>query len=374
MNLEPVGVGIIGAGVISKYYLDNLVKFPDLRVVAIADLDVSKSKERAEQFGIRSTSITELLADEDIEIVLNLTVPSAHYDVSNQILRSGKNVWSEKPIALARHDALTLLTYAEQRGLRVACAPDTILGASLQTAQRTIRAGRVGDVKSAVAIMQSPGPEGGHPNPDFYFWPGGGPLLDMGPYYLSALVINLGPVSRVQAISSTARAARQVQIGPRAGESIDVMVPTQHMALLEFGDGARATLITSFDSGVWRDLLEIHGTDATLEVPNPNRFDGTGRVVPLHAEPEAVPAIGSTFGRGVGVLDLARSLRSGTTERASGQLALHVLDILLAIQRSAETGLPTEVSSTVVVPEPLDPAWDPTEKTLTTIAKGGDNA
>ncbi|KMS73380.1 oxidoreductase [Streptomyces viridochromogenes] len=364
MSSKRVGVGVIGAGVISRYYLENMTRFPDLNVLAVADLDPARARVRAQEFGLRPMLLHELLGSEDIQIVLNLTVPAAHFDVSARILVSGKHVWSEKPLATSRRDARLLLDKAARRGLRVACAPDTFLGGALQTAQRAVLAGRIGEPKSALAIMQAPGPEGTHPNPAFYFDDGGGPLLDMGPYHVTALVQTLGAVHRVSAVSSTARAVRRVLVGECAGTEFDVRVPTQHMALLEFASGARATLLTSFDSGIRRDLLELHGTEASLVVPDPNRFEGTGTFAPFHAPAQDVPAVGSTWGRGVGVLELARSIRAEVPERASGALAYHVLDVLLAIREAARAGTPVTIESTAASPAPLDESWDPTAATL----------
>lgn len=360
MSRDPVGVGVIGAGVISTPYLENMTKFPDLRVHAIADLDDARARARAAEFGLAATSVEDLLARDDVEIVLNLTTPAAHFAVSMQILEHGKHVWSEKPIALSLRDSGALLDEAERRGLRITCAPDTFLGAALQTAQRLIATGRIGTPTSALSIVQGPGPEGFHPNPAFYYDTGGGPLLDMGPYHVTALVQAIGAVERVSAVSSTALPARRVRVGVDAGTEFAVRVPTQHMALLEFGSGARATLITSFESGIRRNLLEIHGTEASLDVPDPNHFAGTGTLVPLHGASESVPAVGSTWGRGVGVLDLARSIRAGRPERASGALAHHVLDVLLSIEEAARSGKPVSVASTVAPPPLLDEGWDPT--------------
>jgi predicted dehydrogenase len=350
--------------VISSYYLENMIRFPDLRVHAIADLDHARAAARADEYGLTALSVDGLLSRDDIEIVLNLTVPAAHFAVSRQILERGKHVWSEKPIALSRREARALLDEADRRGLRMTCAPDTFLGGGLQTAQRTIVAGRIGEPTCALAITQSPGPEGAHPNPAFYYDTGGGPLLDMGPYHVTALVQAMGPVERVSSVSSTALPTRLIRVGADAGTEFPVRVPTQCMALLEFVSGACATVITSFDSGIHRDLLEFHGTKASLEVPDPNRFAGTGRFVPRHGEPEDVPAVGSTWGRGVGVLDLARAIRGEVPERASGALGYHVLDVLLGIEEAARAGQPVTLESTVASPPPLEESWDPTAATL----------
>lgn len=375
MSADRIGVGVIGAGMISSYYLENLTRFPDLRVVAIADTDHDRARARADEFGLSAISSQELLASDEIEIVLNLTPPAAHFEVSIQILGSGKHVWSEKPLGLTRDEGRTLVAEAGRAGLRVACAPDTFLGGVLQTAQRTVDAGRIGDPKSAVAIMQAPGPEHVHPRPAFFYDTGGGPMLDMGPYYVTALVQTMGPVRQVSALSSTALATRQVLVGPEAGTRFEVRVPTQFMALLEFESGAVGTLVSSFESAVRRDLLEISGTEATLQVPNPSRFEGSNILVPMRSEPEVIPTVGSTWGRGVGVLDLARSIRAGESERASGALADHVLDVLISIAEAATTGAPVTVESSAPSPPPLPENWDPTATTLRArgrTSSGGD--
>jgi predicted dehydrogenase len=359
MSAGRIGIGVIGAGVISSYYLENLTRFPELDVAAVADVDDERARARAVEFELSAVSAQELLASDEIEIVLNLTTPAAHLEVSTQILASGKHVWSEKPLAPTRDEAQTLLNEAGRAGLRVACAPDTFLGGVLQTAQRMVDAGRIGDPKSAVAIMQSPGPEHVHAGPAFFYDIGGGPLLDMGPYYVTALVQTMGPIRQVSALSSTAVPTRRVIVGSEAGTTFDVRVPTQFMALLEFESGAIGTLLSSFDSAVRRDLLELSGTEATLQIPNPSRFDGSNMLVPLRSEPEVVPTVGTTWGRGVGVVDLARSLREGGAERASGALGYHVLDVLLAVAEAAITGAPVTVESTVPSPCPLPETWDP---------------
>lgn len=364
MSADRVGVGVIGAGMISTYYLDNLTQFPDLSVVAIADLDRSRARAQADKYGLYALTVEELLESSEIEIVANLTTPAAHFDVSMQILASGKHVWSEKPLATNRHDARIMLDEADRRGLRVACAPDTILGSPLQVAQRAVAAGTIGELKSAVAIMQSPGPERVHPAPAFFYAEGAGPLLDMGPYYVTALVQTMGPVRRVRSTSSTARPARRVVVGAAAGSEFAVQVPTQYLALLDFASGATAALIASFDSGVRRDLLELQGTAATLDIPNPSRFEGVCRTVSIHEETFDLPSTRSNWGRGVGVLDLARSLRDGLPERASGSLAYHVLDVLVGLQEAAHSEEAVTIASTVAALVPLDEKWDPTAVTL----------
>jgi len=366
MNAGPVGVGVIGAGVISGEYLRNLTTFPDLAVRFVADLDTDRAEAQAEAFGVpASGTVAELLAREDIEIVVNLTIPAVHVEVGLQILRAGKHVWSEKPVALDRESGLVLLEEARRRGLRVACAPDTVLGSGLQTGLRAIADGRIGEPLTALAIMQSPGPESWHPSPEFLFDTGGGPLFDIGPYYLTALVHVFGPVRRVSATSSRSRATRVIGSGPRAGTQFPVNVPTAHSALLEFTSGASAVAMFSFESHLVRaGLIEITGTSGTLALPDPNGFDGHSQLWQDGGEPDVIDAVGPEYGRGAGVLDLARAIRSGTDERASAAVAFHVLDIMAAIADAAASGSTVELQSTVDPPETLPHQWNPTTRTL----------
>ncbi len=366
MTSGTVGVGVIGAGVISKQYLENLTRFPDLAVRFIADLDVERARAQAEAFGVPgSGTVAELLRRDDIEIVVNLTIPAAHVEVGLQILAAGKHIWSEKPIALDPQSGRRLLDEAARLGLRVACAPDTVLGAGIQTGLRTIDAGEIGTPLTALAIMQSPGPESWHPNPEFLFDVGAGPLFDMGPYYLTTLVHVFGPVRRVSATSSKSRATRVIGSGPRAGTEFPVNVPTGHSALIEFESGASAVTLFSFESHLARmGVVEVTGVTGTLGFPDPNHFVGASKLWRNGGEPTEIEAVGSTFGRGSGVLDLARAIRSGTPERAPGELAFHVLDIMAAITEAAASATPVELASTAAKPEPLPETWDPSSQTL----------
>jgi predicted dehydrogenase len=371
-----VGVGVIGAGVISAQYLGNLTTFPDLEVRFVADIDLERAKARAEEFGVPASGTTEeLLADDGIDIVVNLTLPSVHAEVDLAILAAGKHVWSEKPIATNAEDARRVLAAAEEAGLRVAVAPDTLLGAGLQTAFRAIADGRIGDPQTATTMVLNPGPDRWHPAPEFLFQAGGGPLLDLGPYYLSTLVTVFGSVVRVSAIGSIARPERVVESGPRAGTTFEVTVPTHSALLLEFEGGASAQATFSFQSAIPRPgFFEITGTTGAIVLPDPNMFEGdselwtleswkgvTGHDVPT---PERIPAEGATQSRGLGVLELARAIRAGVPERASGALAAHVLDVMLAAAEASETHAAVEVASRVAAPAPLPADWNPTERTL----------
>ncbi|SEE88930.1 Gfo/Idh/MocA family protein [Ruania alba] len=361
-----VGVGIIGAGVISTQYLKNLTSFSDLEILFIADLDVERARAQAEEFGVPGHgTVADLLAVDQVEIVVNLTIPAVHAEVGQQIVAAGKHQWSEKPLALDRASARALLDSAAAAGLRVACAPDTVLGAGLQTTFREIRSGRIGTPLNALVLLQNPGPESWHPSPEFLFDVGAGPLFDIGPYHLTALVHMLGPVTRVSATHSTARTTRVIGSGPKAGTEFPVNVPTHHSALIEFASGASAQAVFSFESTINRAKLEVTGTDGAFEVPDPNKFDGpTVYWAPGTKEASDIEAVGATSTRGTGVLELARAIRAGEPERASGEIAFHVLDVMIAISEAAASGTAVEVTSTVTVPDSLAEDWDPAAATL----------
>ncbi|TCO44262.1 Gfo/Idh/MocA family protein [Actinocrispum wychmicini] len=356
------GVGVIGAGTISDTYLQNLTSFPDLRVLAVADLDTERAAAQAAKHGIeRSGSVASLLDDPAIEIVVNLTVPAAHVEVGLAAIEAGKHVWSEKPLALDRPSARKLLDQARERDLRVACAPDTVLGAGLQTARRAVAAGRIGEPLTALALFQGPGPESWHPAPEFLFQAGGGPLLDMGPYYLTTLVHLFGPVRQVTGAGGRARDTRVIGSGPRAGTEFPVTVPTTVTALVEFTQGGSAQLVLSFDSALRRSgFVEITGTSGTAVLPDPNRFDGPTTLYTLgREEPEELVAQGHPASRGTGALELARAVRAGEPERASGEVAYHVLDVMLSIEESISSGRSVAVESAAAIPPPLPADWDP---------------
>ncbi|GAA2686532.1 MULTISPECIES: Gfo/Idh/MocA family protein [Actinosynnema] len=366
MSTGPVGVGVIGAGTISDTYLENLTAFADTRVVAVADLDPERAAAQAAKHGVeRSGTVEQLLADGEVELVVNLTIPAAHVPVGMAALDAGKHVWSEKPLGLDRGSAELLLAKARDAGLRVACAPDTVLGPGLQTARRAIDAGRIGQPRSALALFQTPGPESWHPAPEFLFQTGGGPLLDMGPYYLTSLVTVFGPIDHVTAAGGRARETRVIGSGPRAGTEFEVTVPTSVSALVSFEGGGSAQLVLSFDSALVRTgFVEVSGTAGTLVLPDPNRFDGVTALHAPGAEKEDLEPVGALAGRGTGALELARAIRAGVPERASGELAAHVLDAMLAIAESVESGRAVEVASTFAVPPTLPEDWDPFAATL----------
>ncbi len=360
----PVVVGVVGAGNISSEYLRNMTAFPDLDVRFVADMDQARARGQADAFGVtRAGSLAELLADDEIELVVNLTIPSAHVEVAILAIDAGKHVWSEKPFALDRGDGARLLEAARAAGRRVACAPDTFLGASLQASRRFVETGGLGRPMTALTLVQGPGPESWHPNPDFLFQDGAGPLFDIGPYYLTTLVQLFGPVARVVATTSKSRDSRMVGSGPRAGQRFDVTVPTHVGALYEFESGQTAMCVFSFDSQLQRTQFEVTGTDATLVVPDPNQFSGD-LVVHRADAVETVASIAAKGTRGTGVAELAQAIRADRPERASGELGFHVLDVMVSTIESGERNEPVDVASSVEVAPIMPEDWDPRVRTL----------
>jgi len=357
-----IGVGIVGAGVISDQYLRNLTRFPEVEVRFVADIDLPRAAAQAEKYGVPgSGTVDELLKRDDVELVVNLTIPSAHTEIGHRAVAAGKHVWSEKPVALDSKSARRLLDAAAAAGVRMACAPDTVLGAGVQTALRSIARGDIGEPLTATTIFHVPGPDAWHPNPDFLFAAGAGPLFDIGPYYVTTLVHVFGSGTRVHAVSSKSRETRTVVKGARAGEVFPVEVPTHHAALIEFGPGRSSQSTFSFQHALPRQgFVEINGTEGTIVFPDPNVFDGDSILWRNgQDEPETITATGATCGRGTGVVELVRAIRAGRPERASGVVAAHVLDILLGIRDAAASGDPVSIGSTVEPIPPLPEDWSP---------------
>lgn len=351
-------IGVIGCGTISKTYLQVAKRLEILEVIACADILPERARERATEFGVpRALSVADLLADPEIQIVVNLTIPRAHGEVGLAALAAGKSVYNEKPLAVTREDARRMLEVAARAGLRVGSAPDTFLGGGLQTCRKLIDEGTIGEPIGAVAFMTNHGHEHWHPDPDFYYQPGAGPLFDMGPYYLTALVSLIGPVRRVSGSARISFPERTITSQPRAGTRIKVNTPTHVAGVLDFASGAVATLITSFD--VWAANLpriEIYGSEGSLSVPDPNTFGGPVRLwLPSTREWTEVPlSHGYTQNsRGLGVADMAYALRSGRPHRASGDLAYHVLDVMHALYDASQQSRHVTVSSTCERPAPL---------------------
>ncbi len=351
---------------ISDQYLASLTRFPDVDVVAIGDQFPEAARARAAEYGVPVAGEVDLvLAQDDIDIVVNLTIPQAHAEVAQLAIAAGKHVYNEKPIALDSDSAAELLHAAAQANLRVGAAPDTFLGAGWQAVRRAVARGDIGEPQTSLTLMQQAGPESWHPNPAFLFQRGAGPLFDIGPYYLTGLIQLFGAVTRVAAISGRARAARVVGSGPRAGQTFAVDVPTHISAGLSFTDGRSATSIYSFDSPLRRILFELTGTEATLGLPDPNTFGGD--LLIRHREDDDWRTLASTVPlstRGTGVLDLARAIREDRPHRASGALAAHVLDIMVGAIDAAEHHQVVTLTSNVEPAELLPDDWDPHSATL----------
>ncbi|MGR3875676.1 Gfo/Idh/MocA family protein [Streptomyces graminifolii] len=369
----PVGVGVIGAGNISDQYLQNLARFPDLQVLTIGDLDPDRAKAQAHKYGLpHGGTAAEVLAHDGVHIVVNLTIPAAHADISSQAVAAGKHVWSEKPLAIDRASAKALLDQAAAAGLHIGVAPDTVLGPGLQTARRAIERGDIGQPLSAQTVMQTAGPDAWHPNPEFLFARGAGPLFDMGPYYITTLLNLFGSVERVAAVGSTSRSTRTIRAGERAGTAFGVEVPTHVCALAQFAGGAVSQSVFSFDSPLTRvGIVEVTGTEGTMLLPDPNRFTGEARITRAPAaqtdrEPvwHTLPPTGPEAGRGLGVLDMARAIRTGKPYIATGDVGYHVLDILTSIDEAIATGESVRLKSTIETIPLLDETASPFEATL----------
>ena len=350
---QQLRIGVVGLGGISRAYLRTLQRLPELEVTALADLDRARAESAlASAPGARVLSTPDLVASDDVDLVLNLTVPAAHAEVALAAVTAGKHVYGEKPFTATIEQARAVLDAAGQ--LRVGCAPDTVLGTGVQTARQAVEDGLIGRPVAANAAFVSPGHERWHANPEFYYRDGGGPLLDMGPYYLTALIHLLGPVKRVVGVSSRSRDARVIGSGPRAGTMFDVEVATHVAGILIHETGAVTTLVTSFDVvDSAQPKIEIHGDQGSISVPDPNDFDGhvnlrqsgddTWRPLP--------PSAGfRDGGRGIGVADLAASLIEHRPHRASADVALHVLDIMLTVLAAAEQKSSLEVQSSCARP------------------------
>jgi predicted dehydrogenase len=351
-------VGIVGCGNISDIYFEAGHKFEVVDIVACADLVPERAQGKAKKHGVpRVCNTEELLTDPDIEIVVNLTIPKAHAEVGLAAVEAGKSVYNEKPLTIERDDGARLLQLARQKGVRVGCAPDTFLGGGLQTCRRVIDEGLIGHPIAATAFMMNHGHEDWHPAPEFYYQVGGGPMFDMGPYYLTALVSLLGPVIRVTGSTQTSFPERTITSEPKRGQTVKVEVDTHVAGLLDFGCGAVGTIITSFD--VWAHALpfvEIYGTKGSLSLPDPNTFGGKVRLRrSRQPEWEDVPLTHAYVenSRGLGVADMAYALRSGRPHRASGEMAYHVLDIMHAIHDASEQDRHVSLKSRCQRPAPM---------------------
>jgi len=357
MAEDKVKVGVVGCGNISGIYCQAGKVFENIEIAACSDLVMERAEARAKEYGIpKACPVRELLADPGIEIVLNITIPKAHAQVGMAALKAGKSVYNEKPLAVMRREGRGMLELAKEKGLRVGCAPDTFMGGGIQTCRKLIDDGWIGRPIAAAAFMMSHGHEGWHPDPAFYYQPGGGPMFDMGPYYLTALVSLLGPVRRVSGEARITFPERVITSEPKRGERIQVEVPTHVAGVMEFASGAVGTIIMTFD--VWGanlPCIEIYGTEGTLSVPDPNGFGGPVRVKRQGGEWCDMPLthIYAEQSRGLGVADMASAIRSGRPHRASGELAYHVLDVMHAFHDAGRKDRYVELESACERPAPL---------------------
>lgn len=357
LHQQPVTCGVIGCGKVSGQYLRAMAGTTILDVVACADLDPARARAAAAAHGVPGVvSVEELLADDAVELVVNLTPPQSHAEVSLRAVRAGKSVYTEKPLAVAGREGVELLEEASARGVLIGCAPDTFLGPPAQTARHAIEQGLIGKPIAASAAILGPGHERSFPDPEVFYRRGAGPLMDLGVYHLTTLVSLLGPVQRVYGMHETFVPTRSVDIGPRAGSTFQSEVPTHFAAVLRFEQGTIATLVASFE--VWRSGmpdLEIYGTQGTLALPDPNRFTGPVRhwAARGSAWTDLPEAVTGPRGRGIGVVDLAHALRGIAGQRASGALGLHVLEVMLAVETAWERGIEQRIRSACARPPPL---------------------
>ncbi|SEQ55307.1 Predicted dehydrogenase [Loktanella sp. DSM 29012] len=366
-----MNIGLIGCGNISAAYLGLAPTFKDIRFVAVSDMNEEVALARAAEFGVKARTVTDLLASDDIDIIVNLTIPDAHYDVTKRILDAGKHAYTEKPLVLTLKQGKSLTDLAAAKGLRIGSAPDTFLGGAHQQARQIIDDGGIGRVTSGTAHFMGPGMEMWHPNPDFFFKPGGGPVLDMGPYYITNLVQLIGPVKRVGALATAAQTERTITSQPRAGETIPVQTPTTIHALLEFENGAAITLNVSWDVKAHRHAnMELYGSDGTLFVPDPNHFGGALEQSDAAGTITEVPVWDHPFGRvnweldgknpranyrTAGLADMAAAIEADRPHRCALDLAVHVTDVMTSILKSGETGKFIDMTTTCERPAALSP-------------------
>ena len=370
--MDRLRIGIIGCGNISGAYLRLAPLYAGMEVRAVADIKTDAANDRGREFGIQVLSIEDLLASDEIDIVVNLTVPDAHYSVSKEILGAGKHVYTEKPLTLTLEEGLSLQKLAAERNCRIGSAPDTFLGGAHQQARALIDEGLIGEIVAGTSHVMSHGMEHWHPNPDFFFLPGGGPVLDVGPYHITNLIQLIGPIRRVAALASAAFQTRTIRTdGPRMGEAIPVRTPTNVHALLEFDSGATVTLSASWD--VWahgHSNMELYGTAGTLFVPDPNFFGGSLDHAGQDSRVKSIAGWDHPFGRpneahaklgplsnyrAAGLADMARAIFEDRPHRCSLELALHAVDAMTSILRSAEEQAWQSLSTSCPRPDPLGP-------------------
>lgn len=357
LGMTPVKVGVIGCGNISAAYLKAAKAFPILDIVALADMNPAAAETRAAEFDLAPRSVQKTLADPSIEIILNLTVPKAHVEVGLSAIAAGKHVYSEKPLGVTVAEARRLMEAARAKGLSVGAAPDTFLGGGQQRARQCLDEGRIGAPVGGTAFFLCPGHERWHPNPGFYYLAGGGPMLDMGPYYITALVNLLGPVAEVVGVATRPRAERKITSEPLNGQRIPVEVATHVTGIMRFVSGAAVSVTMSFDVLSHKHIpLEIYGETGSLIAPDPNTFGGDVRLSTTRGQWRRVtndrPYADANY-RILGLADMAQAIRTGRPHRASGELAFHALETMEAFQRSSDTGAAIAIASRPDRPAPM---------------------
>lgn len=365
---RKLGVGIIGCGNISAAYLRLAPLFKGMEMRACADIDMAAATARAKEFGVRANTVDDLLKASDIDIIVNLTIPAAHYEVSMRAIDAGKHVYSEKPFVLSLAEGLDLKQRAARRNLRIGSAPDTFLGGAHQLARSIVDSGQLGRITSGTCFVMNHGMEHWHPNPDFFFKAGGGPVLDLGPYYVSNLIQLIGPVRRVGALATIPARERTISSQPRAGEKIPVETPTTILALLEFENGAAVSFNASWD--VWAHNhapIELYGEEGSIFVPDPNFFGGEVRYTLKDAPVKKLPRWNHAFSvpnqehargplanyRTSGLSDMAVAILEDRPHRCSLEFSLHTIEVLTAILKSGETGKFVDMKTTCERPAAL---------------------
>jgi|LGOV01.1.fsa_nt_gb predicted dehydrogenase len=365
---EKLGIGILGCGNISAAYFKQSALFRGIEIRACADINIEAARVRAKEFGVRADTVEDMLAADDIDLVINLTVPAVHYETSAAVLRAGKHVYSEKPFVLSMKEGQEIAKIAAEKGLRVGSAPDTFLGSAHQLARKLVDSGDVGEIVSGSANMMSFGMEHWHPNPDFFFQPGAGPVLDVGPYYIANMVQLIGPIKRVSAISATPRTERLISSEPRAGEYLKVDTPTTLHSLIEFHSGAVIPMTASWDVQYHEhNNMEFYGETGTLILEDPNAFSGEVRMTEM-AEKKDIPFEwdhpfqggnglegNNPNYRGVGLADMVGAIIENRPHRCSFEFALHTVDVMLSILKAAETGVSVVLETTCERPAALPP-------------------
>ena len=355
---QRLGVGIIGAGNISSQYLKAMKDFPVLDIRAIADMRPEVATKKAAEFGVKTKSVDDLLADPTVDIIVNLTIPRAHVDVGLKAVAAGKHIYGEKPLGVTFAEGKKLIAAAKKKGVRVGSAPDTFLGGGHQQARAVIDSGKLGTIVGGTAFFACPGHEYWHPDPAFYYDIGGGPVLDMGPYYITDLVNLLGPVAKVQAMSLTPQKSRLIRSEPKKGQMMPVKVFTHVTGTLQFVSGALIQVTLSFDVPKHSHMpYEIFGSEGSMLVPDPNWFGGEVKIAKPRAEawddvPVKLPYADANY-RSLGVADMAHAILSGRPHRASGDLALHVLEVMEAFETASKSGEIVKIKTRVERPAPM---------------------